>query len=702
MISLPNLREDLVLHSAPSNNQGAPSWSLQDPVRNLFFRIDWLSFEILSRWHLGDGDKILASIDRETTITTEADDLNNLLNFLSENELLQRVDANSSRWFAQRQQVRPSLANQLLHSYLFFRIPLWRPNAWLDRNQTLIAPLFSNAFLLLTLLALLLGLLQLSQQWQTFSATLIDFFSWQGMLAFALTIAFVKFFHELGHAFTAKRFGCQVPTMGLAFLLLLPMAYTDVNDVWKLRHKKQRLAVGAAGIGVELTIAAWATLAWSLLPDGQLRTAGFLLASTTWVSSLLINLSPFLRFDGYFLLMDWLEMPNLHQRSFELGKWWLQKQLFGFSNQPPEPYTKSRQRFLLIFCLATWLYRLVIFAGIAWLLYQTLPKPLGPVLALIELWWFIGMPVFREINQWLKHWRSILASRRSWFTGLLLTAILLVMALPWDGRIYAQGLLQPTQISVITAPDAAQISHIDVSEGSYIQAGATIMSLHSSDLLFQKRSIETKSKSLDWQLQASQVQQQRRENRQPLLAEKIKLQSELRLIDDELKRFQISAPFAGHFYFSEPDINTGNWVSDKEVLGTLIDHSSWKITAYVNEEQLVNLQLGDRARFYPESPGGQSHDAIVTAIEPDATRTLEDAMLASTHGGKLLVRNQDSQLIPERAHYRITLKLDSDVKTRTDQARILRGDLIIHGQPKSYLEDFFQAIAIFFVREASF
>ena len=175
-----------------------------------------------------------------------------------------------------------------------------------------LAFLYGPAFRWLTQAALLAGMWGVSRSWDAFTATLVDMLSWEGLAAYGLTLAAVKTLHEFGHGVTAKRYGCRVPTMGVAFLVLWPVAYTDTNEVWKLTRRDQRLKVAAAGIATELTIAVWAMLAWVWLPDGSLRAMAFLLATTTWVSTVLINASPFMRFDGYFLLSDFLQMPNLH------------------------------------------------------------------------------------------------------------------------------------------------------------------------------------------------------------------------------------------------------------------------------------------------------------------------------------------------------------------------------------------------------
>ena len=132
-----------------------------------------------------------------------------------------------------------------------------------------LAFLYGPAFRWLTQAALLAGMWGVSRSWDAFTATLVDMLSWEGLAAYGLTLAAVKTLHEFGHGVTAKRYGCRVPTMGVAFLVLWPVAYTDTNEVWKLTRRDQRLKVAAAGIATELTIAVWAMLAWVWLPDGR-------------------------------------------------------------------------------------------------------------------------------------------------------------------------------------------------------------------------------------------------------------------------------------------------------------------------------------------------------------------------------------------------------------------------------------------------
>ncbi|OAN48865.1 hypothetical protein A6A04_19640 [Paramagnetospirillum marisnigri] len=294
-LALPSLRDELALLQGPPTNDGSPTWTLHDPLSNRFFRLSWPAFEVLSRWHLGQADSVAAAVTAETALDMEPEDVSGVVEFLARGGLLKaETPKDIDRLLAIHDAGKTGWLTWALHHYLFFRIPLVRPDAWLDRLLPLVAWMGTRAFRLATLAALLAGLLMMGRQWEVFAATFVDHFSMTGLAAFGLALGLAKVAHELGHALTAKSYGCRVPTMGVAFLVLWPMLYTDVNEAWKLTERRKRLLIGGAGILAELAIAAWATLAWGLLPDGPARGIAFTLAVTTLISSLAINLSPFI------------------------------------------------------------------------------------------------------------------------------------------------------------------------------------------------------------------------------------------------------------------------------------------------------------------------------------------------------------------------------------------------------------------------
>jgi putative peptide zinc metalloprotease protein len=194
----PRLREELDVFEGAVLADGQPSWVLHDPVRNQFFRIDWLSFELLSRWSMGNAQAIVHAVARDTTLHPDNDDLERLVKFLNEQQLLASEDPKSARDMAERvAKSRSSAWSWLIHHYLFFRLPLVKPDKWLERWMPVAALFYTRTFLGLTLGALALGLYQVLQQWRDFSAALIDTFSFQGLLSYGAALAVVKVVHEL-------------------------------------------------------------------------------------------------------------------------------------------------------------------------------------------------------------------------------------------------------------------------------------------------------------------------------------------------------------------------------------------------------------------------------------------------------------------------------------------------------------------------
>ncbi|KAA3651802.1 MAG: HlyD family efflux transporter periplasmic adaptor subunit [Proteobacteria bacterium] len=697
--ALPPLREELSLHASAPAADGSPAWVLQDPVRNLFFRIDWLAFEILARWQAGTPGRIVEALARETTLQASERDVRQVLDFLRANELLALSDAGGSTWLlAKKARSEQRWWQVLVHNYLFFRLPLFYPDRWLERTLPWVAPFFGRGFFLLTALALLTGVIAVARQWEPFVATLVDTFSWQGLANYALTLVVVKFLHELGHAFTAKRYGCRVPTMGVAFLVLFPMAYTDVNETWKLRDHRQRLRVGSAGILTELMVAAWATLAWALLPDGALRSAAFLLATTTWVSTVAINLSPFLRFDGYFILMDWLQMPNLHPRAFALARWQLRESLFGTGEPPPEQMSAGRRRGLILFAYLVWVYRLVVFLGIALLVYHMFAKVVGIVLFAVEIFWFLLRPMLRELGLWRQRWHALRRGRRWRRTCWMMAALLLLGVVPWRVQVGGGAMLRPAQAFPLVAPAAAQVVALPVPAGGTVEAGAPLMVLASPELASQQSAAAARAQALGWQVAGAGFDPEWR-NRQLVLQQELAVaQAQQAGLAREQARLLPVAPFAGRLLDLPPDLAPGQWVAPKQRLGVLVDPSSWQVDTYLGEQEIERIAAGAGGRFFPETAGKPVRVVRVLRIDRDATRILPEPMLAAPHGGEILVREQNGQLIPDRALYRVTLAVnDGGGLTHAE-----RGHVVIDAAPRTLFAEFLENAAGVLIRESGF
>ncbi|MBY0432427.1 MAG: peptidase M50, partial [Rhodospirillales bacterium] len=211
---LPAVRDELSVHPGPTDSTGGPTWTIRDPIRNRFFRIGWPAFEILARWS-GSAEEVAEAVNAETTLTVAAGDVEAIAWFLTANQLVRPGGhADTLRLARQAENARLSWFQWLLHHYLFFRIPLVRPDRFLDATLPSVRWLGGGWFRGVTLGATGVGLFLIHRQWDVFSATLLDTFSLSGLASYGIALTLVKVIHELAHAYTAKRFGCRVPSMG--------------------------------------------------------------------------------------------------------------------------------------------------------------------------------------------------------------------------------------------------------------------------------------------------------------------------------------------------------------------------------------------------------------------------------------------------------------------------------------------------------
>lgn len=698
-MALPRLREELDLLPGPQLPDGQPSWTLHDPVRNQFFRIDWSTFEILSRWSLDDPQAIAHSVSTATTLQIGPAQVEQVARFLQENQLLQPQGADSASKFAERlAKIEGSPLKWLLHHYLFFRIPLIKPDAWLGRWQHVAGLFYTRTFAWLTLAALALGLSQVVRHWDGFVASLVDTFNWQGLLAYGVALFLVKLLHELGHAFTAKRLGCRIPAMGVAFLVMWPMAYTDTNETWRLTSRWQRLQVASAGILTELVVAAWATLAWGFLPEGELRAAAFVLATTTWVATLAINASPFMRFDGYFMLSDWLDMPNLHARSFALARWKLREWLFDLGEDKPEHFSRERETGLILFAWAVWLYRLVVFLGIAVLVYQFFIKLLGIFLFLVEIVWFIAMPIRHELLAWKERWPAIRARRRSRVSAALLLALLVLTVLPWPGRVNVSGVLRPAEVWPVFAPGPAQLERLAWTEGSEVPAGAELLALAAPELLARRDGARARVERLRWQAASAGFDAESRTRLQSSQDEFATAEAELANLEEELARYAPKAPFAGQLRDLDPDLQVGQWVAKKEKLALLVGRGGALVETWLDEEAVKRVAPGDQGLFITDGRDGPALRLRVLHVDADATRVLGSGLLAAHTGGHILTREKNGQLIPEQAVYRVALAVESPLGELAAQS--WRGRVSLHARWEAPAGRYLRNALAVLVREA--
>ncbi|MCH4998497.1 HlyD family efflux transporter periplasmic adaptor subunit [Pectobacterium carotovorum] len=696
------LRDELILHAGPANRDGSPSWTLEDPLRGLYFRIGWAEMAMLSRWSMGNAAQIVAEVNQTSALMLDDSDVQYFNRFLQANSLT-RVsgDEAMAQFSRQVEQSRVSIWRKLLKNYLFFRIPLWHPDRFLGATLPWIEPFFSRTFLKLTLLVAVLGLFLAGRQWETFKHTFLHFFTLEGAALAGLTLCFTKILHEFGHAYTCKRFGARVATMGVAFLVMMPVLYTDTSGSWKLTRRRQRMAIGAAGMMTELVLAAWATLAWSFLPDGMLRSAAFMLATTTWIMTLAINLSPLMRFDGYFLLSDGLQMPNLQNRGFAIGRWQMREWLFGLGDAPPEHFPRWLQRTLVGYAFAVWIYRFFLFTGIAILVYHMTFKLLGMLLFAIEIGYFVVMPVVNEVREWSKRRKDYRMNRNMTTTLTVSAVVLLLLMIPWQRGVYAPALLRAEQQSSLYMPVPAMIQRIDVQVGQPVHAGQTLFTLSSDALAHERQQLERQIATLNWQSTFQVFNKEAAGDHQRVKQEHEAALQKLQVLQRQSEQLTVRAPIDGVVADMATPLETGEWLGQGEWLAVVTKPTGGLVEAFVSEKDWQRLRTGAKGTFYLQDVSRSSLPLTIVEIASTATRDLNAAPeLASIYGGDIAtLSDAQRKLHPEQAVYRVLLSLPDDYRA---QPQVLRGTVVMDGEAQSLLIRGWKVVSAVLIRELSF
>ncbi|ARN21699.1 HlyD family efflux transporter periplasmic adaptor subunit [Piscinibacter gummiphilus] len=689
----PPLREDLKLSETSPGHDGSPAWVIEDAVLNRFYRIGWFEFECLLRWGQPPG-RICEQIAAETALQPDVDQVVGFGRFLASNQLV-HPDAQATARLRSQSEGNPWLHGRWwLHHYLFFRIPLLRPQAVLQRLSAALDPVWRPATAWLVAALGLLGVILVLQQWDTFAAAVVESFSAEGLVSFAAALLVAKTLHELGHALVATRLGLRVAHMGVAFVVLWPMLYTDTGESWKLRSARQRLAVASAGILAELGLAGLATLGWALCDDGPLRNALLYLATTSWVLSLALNASPFMRFDGYFITSDLLDFPNLHERSSALARTALRRSLLGLDEPWPEAQPTGRRRALVAFAVTTWLYRLVLFAGIAVAVYLLFFKVLGIVLFVVEVLWFIVRPVWRELGHWWAARRAVPGSRRL-AAGLLGLAALAFLAVPWRTQVDAVGVARSQQQTRVYAPFPGRLS--DVRPAGDVTAGDTLVVLEDPDIDSRMRGNEAGQQGYEARLAGLIADPagsaELAATRQRLIVEV----EEVRAARTEMARLQLRAPATGRWLDVDPERQPGQWVGTRDLLGVLIDPTRWQVDAYVRQDEVHRLRPGDAVSFHAEGVATPLAGRVVS-IGSTRVSELGHPMLATRFGGPLPVVARGESLQPDPPRFHVLVQLD----TAPPGQRETRGRLRIDGAPRSLLGDGMTRLGAVLLRESGF
>lgn len=698
------VRADLTVFQGSVDELGNPTWILEDAAKGKHHQIGNAEASMLAYWHLGTAVDVARNVTESGNCLVSSDDVVRFSSWLKQQELLRFGGgdvASLVRRTAERKKV--GLLKWLLEHYLFVRIPLTRPHKWLSRVAPYLEGVFTTTFWRLQGLLLAIAMWQLTKHWEVFKSAVVDTIEPSNTLWFLSAIVVSKAAHELGHAIAATRFGSPVKSMGIALVVMWPMLYTDTSNAWRLAEKKKRLIIVAAGVASEGLIALWALLLWFSAPEGGIKNAALYLATTGLAMSLAINASPFMRFDGYFLLSDFLNIPNLHTRASALAKWYLRRLLFGMKESKPEealPATKAR--LLAVFALTTWCVRLVIFWGIALLVYTSFTKALGVLLWAVEITWFILLPIFKEANYVFKN-------RKEWQSknaALSLSAVLMLLALlfaPLDTGVSGSAWMHAETVQSVFPP-APGIVRKAPENGTPVKTGQVFLRLDSPEFRARQSQAEKYGHALAKQALAASTSAWRKglERQSVIAAASYREQTQADGIAGELARMEISALEAGVVADVKEGLKAGVWVGTKEPICSVVSGGD-VIDVFLPEQARARVAVGAEVTFFVRTDPLRGLKGTVAGIDVAEVDDLPSVAFDKSMGGRIDISKEmnprDKKGRTQKGIFRVRVKV---LDKRVSVQHPLFGYAHVKAKPVSIAEIWGKAMLGAVIRETGF
>ncbi|MGE3807445.1 MAG: biotin/lipoyl-binding protein [Gemmataceae bacterium] len=499
------LRHDLVISKQAYDS--ATFYVVKDPVSLQYFRFDEYDHFLLERMDgnhtLEDIQKLFEEKFRPRRLRLE--DLEGLGQRLLQAGLVYNdyPQAGQQLW-ERRKKRRGREILQKLTNILYIQFPLFDPDPLLGRLLPGLRWMFTRWFFFASVAFMLYALLFVGMHWNAIYNRLPsyqEFFSFKYFIQLWIALGLVKIIHEFGHGLTCKAMGGECHDMGGLLMCLSPCLYMNVSDAWTMPDKWKRILVGVAGIYVELMIAGIATFLWWNTPGWPMvNNLALSLMIVCSLNTVLFNGNPLLRFDGYYVLADWLEIPNLRERANSYLKRVVQKHCLGME-VPPEPTMSLRRRVLfVVYAIASYLYGWIITFSVLYFMSQWLkPYKLGVVSAMLAAYAalsMVGWPLWNLIKGLRQ--RGKLPTMKPKRVSISLAALAFVVALFFllplpVSRVRQTALVQirPEAQQKVFVPLPGILTKLHVRDGQFVEQGDILAEFTNHELETQLEEART-------------------------------------------------------------------------------------------------------------------------------------------------------------------------------------------------------------------
>jgi putative peptide zinc metalloprotease protein len=523
-------------------------------------------------------------------------------------------------------------------SPMAMRFPLGDPDRFLTAIMPLLRPFFTRTGFVVWTLLLLCGLVEAVLHWPEITANVSDrVFTTYNVLMLVLLYPASKALHELGHGLMTKASGGEVHEVGIMLLVLFPVPYVDASASSAFAEPWRRMLVGAAGIMVELALAALAMIAWVNLSPGLPRAAAFNLMLLCSVSTLLFNGNPLLRFDGYYVLGDLIGIHNLDQRSRRYLSYLIQRYAFGVRRAESPVRAPGESKWLAGYGIVSFVYRITIMVGIGLLVSQRY-FAIGVILAAASIAQMLLWPVLRGIRFLLNDPALRFNRRRALnvVAGTVLAASALLLIVPLPYTLIAQGVVWVPDEAVLHAGADGFVASLLADTGSEVAPGQPVIALEDPIARTQVAVRRAEAAVAEHRFNAVNLidlVQARLASEQLMRARASLERSEARARD-----LTVAAPRAGRFVAPDAARLPGSFVHKGDVLGYIIGGGDVAVRAVVPQAEidLVRHRAAGVALRFTEAIGW-TVPAEITRQTPSALDRPPAAALSPEGGGPMLL-----------------------------------------------------------------
>ena len=672
------LRRRPDLESRRHKYDGRAYWVVKEPVGLNYFRFHEEEFAILN---MLDGQNSLQQI-REAFQAEFApqrislQDLQQFVGMLHRSGLVISHSGGQGRQLRRRgdQKKKRELVGKFTNIFAI-RFRGIDPERILNRLLPWFGWLFTTWCLLLVAVVGMMAITLVLVNYQEFKGklpTFEQFFAADNWLFLGITMACVKILHEFGHGLSCKKFGGECHEMGFMMLVFTPCLYCNVSDSWMLPNKWQRVFIGAAGMYVELILASIATFLWWFSEDGMFRFLCLSVMFICSVSTVVFNGNPLLRFDGYYITMDALEIPNLRQKSSEILKRWFQKNCLGLELQE-NPFLPQRNQLLFgVYTIASFVYRWVVAFGIIMFLNQVL-KPyglqsLGRAFAIAGVAGMV-VPGIMSIYKFFKTpGKAAKMKRANILTSLAITSGILafICFFPLPFYVYCAAEVRPEDAYEVRTLVAGKLVGWDAKPGDPIKAGDSIGRLENPELHFQRNSAEGEietTKTILKQLEYDSISTPRlKQNVRAQQSELKKKEELLQTVKDKEANLVIRSPITGILY-QPPDKEESKAAKAQEQLSSWWGNPFTPVNseAYFTEGELVCM-VGPNDKMEGVMVVDQ-HDRDLVKVGDEVEIMFDAAQLESVTGKVFSFAETEMKESPSNLAISAGGKLD----TKTDE-----------------------------------